>query len=231
MKTPYVYKIKSIYTGKYYIGSQYGKHSNTQNFWKTYFTSSKYVNSNVDEFVVVYVKPRNDAREYERKLLSRLYSLYGRDKFCEMMINRNLAPGIIHDEEDKKKISIRLKKRWKDGHMSEPHKKATATRKTRVYNKVFLSEEMRNSISQRMKSNNPMFDEDVRRKHKESVNTPEFQRKRSETSKGNKNCKGKTWFNNGMETKMLFDCPDGWVKGRLNPHWNHKRKTKNEQQT
>lgn len=228
MKTPYVYKIKSINTGKYYIGSQYGKCANPQNFWKTYFTSCKYVKENIDEFEVVYVKPRTDAREYERKFLSKIYSRYGKDAFCKIMINRNLAPGIIHDEEEKQKISNRLKKRWADGDMKEAHKKAVTTKKTKVYNKVVFSEETRSAISERMRNNNPMFDENVRKKHKASVNSPEQLRKKSESKKGNTNCKGKIWFNNGIESKMLFNCPDGWVKGRLNPHWNHNRKNRND---
>lgn len=228
MKTPYVYKIKSIYTGKYYIGSQYGKNSNPQNFWKTYFTSSKYVNKNINEFKVIYVKPRKDAREYEHKLLGRIYSIYGKEKFCNIMLNRNLAPGIIHDQEEKKRISVRLKKRWDSGIMKEPHKKATSTRKTKVYKKVPVSKEARDAISERMRINNPMFDDNVRKKHKDSMNSPESIRKKSLSKIGNTNCKGKTWFNNGVQTKMLFDCPDGWVKGRLNPHWNHNRKEKND---
>ena len=31
--------------------------------------------------------------------------------------------------------------------------------------------------------------------------------------------KGKKWFNNGKEQAMLFECPEGWVSGRLNADW------------
>jgi hypothetical protein len=31
--------------------------------------------------------------------------------------------------------------------------------------------------------------------------------------------KGRKWFNNGKEQAMLFECPDGWVSGRLNADW------------
>jgi hypothetical protein len=226
--TPYVYKIKSKHTGKCYIGCQYKKTANPNNFWKKYFTSNKYVKENVQEFQIVYVKPREDAREYERKLLSRLYSFYGKEKFCKLLLNRNLAPGIIHDEEERERISERLKKRWANGKMKNAQKKSTATKKTRVYAKVEFSVEVRRNISKRMKENNPMFDEDTRKKHKESMNTPESLKKKSKISKGNIYVKGKTWYNNGIECKMLFDCPEGWIKGRLNTHWNQNRKKKYE---
>ncbi len=36
---------------------------------------------------------------------------------------------------------------------------------------------------------------------------------RSEQSK--KQNIGRKWFNNGQEEKFLYDCPDGWTKGRL----------------
>lgn len=226
MSIPYIYKIKNIHTGKYYIGAQYGKNSNPQNFWKTYFTSSKCVKENLKEFKIIYVRPRKDAREYESKLLSRLYSFYGKDNFCEMMINRNLAPGILIDKDERKRISARLKERWKNGGMAAAHEKAKVTRKSRVYNKVILTEEKRKQISERMKSNNPMFREEIRKKHLESVNSIECLRKKSESKKGNKNCKNKHWFNNGIESRMFFECPQGWSKGRLNPHWNYNRKAK-----
>ena len=75
-----------------------------------------------------------------------------------------------------------------------------------------------------MKENNPMFDEIARKKHKESMNAPELLKKKSENFKSNTYTKGRAWYNNGTKCKMLFDCPEGWVKGRLNTHWNQNRK-------
>jgi len=226
MGIPYIYKIKSKLTGKYYVGIQYGIKSNPLNFWKTYFTSNKYVLKNIDEFYVIYVKPKSDAIEYEKKFLSRIHSYYGKNKFCELMINRNLAPGIVLDDCERQKISQRMKIKWKNGEMSEAHKKSTATRKNRKYNKIEKSIEERLRISERMKKNNPMFNDGIKRKHAESMNSIESKKKKSETSKGNTYVKGKSWYNDGIKSKMLFECPDGWNKGRLNPHWNHKRNGK-----
>jgi hypothetical protein len=84
----------------------------------------------------------------------------------------------------------------------------------------------RKKTSDRMKINNPMFDENVKKKHKDKINSQEVREKKSKSKKGNTNVKGKSWYNNGIECAMLFekDVPEGWKKGRLNPHWNYKRK-------
>ena len=41
MSGPYFYKIIHKLTGKYYVGSQYGKTANKENFFASYFTSSQ----------------------------------------------------------------------------------------------------------------------------------------------------------------------------------------------
>jgi hypothetical protein len=231
MSIPYVYKIKNIVTGKYYIGVQYGKSAHPINFWNTYFTSNKYVKENKSQFIVVYIRPRKDALEYERKFLSRLYYFYGKNKFFDLMYNRNLAPGILHDEDERLKISNRMKKRWAQGKMNEAHKKATATRNSKEYSKYNHSPEVRKKISERMKDKNPMFNDEVRKKHKESMNSENVKNKKSEIAKGNTYTKGRSWYNNGKESKMFYVCPEGWTKGRLNPHWNYKRKKKINENT
>ena len=144
------------------------------------------------------------------------------------MINRNLAPGIVLDESERQKISERLKMRWKTGKMEDARKKSQITRKGRTYEKSPISYEKRQLISKRMEKNNPMFDENVRQKHKKSMNTKEIRLKKSEIAKGNTYTKGRSWYNNGIETKMFYQQPEGWTKGRLNPHWNHKRKRNTE---
>jgi len=145
------------------------------------------------------------------------------------MVNRNLSPEILHNETEKLKISKRMKKRWESGSMEEVHRKATITRKTREYSKVFKSDEEKKKISERMKSNNPMFREEVRKKHKEAVNSEYSKKRKSEIAKGNTFAKGRAWYNNGKDTGMFYSCPENWQKGRLYPHWNHNRKAKNEE--
>ena len=88
--------------------------------------------------------------------------------------------------------------------------------------KAFLSEIAK---GKKMGDDNPMRMEWVKQKHKAAQNTEENKRKRSKNKTGNTNVRGKSWFNNGVKTKMFFDAPDDtWKPGRLNPHWNYKRK-------
>lgn len=90
------------------------------------------------------------------------------------------------------------------------------------------SEEIRKKYSERMKKNNPMFDENVKQKHLLSMKSSETIKKKSQSKKGNTNVRGKVWYNNGQISKMFNSPPDDtWSKGRLNPHWNINR-NKNE---
>ena len=81
--------------------------------------------------------------------------------------------------------------------------------------------------ARKMKEANPMSDPKIKAKHLSAVRSKSRAKKLSEAKMGNTNTKGKSWFNNGVKTGMFSECPEGWTKGRLNPHWNHKRK-KNE---
>ena len=89
------------------------------------------------------------------------------------------------------------------------------------------SEEIRKIYSERMKKNNPMFDEEIRKKHLMKMGESDFREKITLLKKGNTNVRGKSWYNNGKITKMFKTPPDtSWIKGRLNPHWNTNRKGK-----
>ena len=79
-------------------------------------------------------------------------------------------------------------------------------------------------MSELMTENNPMHRPEVKAKHAKSMQSEQRKQKLSAAKKGNRNVRGKSWFNNGVKTGMFHSCPDGWSKGRLNPHWNHKRK-------
>lgn len=226
---PYVYKIRNKHNGKLYIGSQYGKNSNPDDFWVKYTTSSKIINENIEDYEVVYVKLRDDAQEYEARLLQRSYKFLGRERFLDLMINRNLAPGIVHDELERAKISERLRKRWASGQMDDVPFKSAKTRKSRTYNKIEMNEELKNQYSERMKKTNPMHNPEVKIKHKEKMNSKETKEKRSKLSKGNTFTKGRKWYNDGTQCKMLYECPEGWTKGRLNPHWNYSKKENNNE--
>jgi len=125
MSKPYFYKIKNKKTGKYYIGSQYGRNVCKENFFVTYFTSSQYVNDiilrdGVDAFEIVRITERDDARDYESYYLQKCYKLLGRDKFLEMFYNRTLSPGILLDETIIAKQTETRQNKWNNGEITKP---------------------------------------------------------------------------------------------------------------
>lgn len=203
---PYFYKIKHKPTGRYYIGSQYGIDSDPTKFWDTYVTSSKYVNLLIEEygkdsFEIKKIIIRQDAREYEAKLLKRLYRYFGKDKFLQIMINRNIAPGILLTKEiiskanEKRKISnsISAKKLFENG--------------THNFQKINAGdlEHVRKQRSERMRGNKLGSLKTI---------TDEYRKKQAEGSKGNKNVRGTKWWTNGIINKRSKDCPgDGFYLG------------------
>ena len=74
-------------------------------------------------------------------------------------------------------------------------------------------------------SGNPMCNEDVRNKMSETkkghILSEGTKKKISAANKGNKyalgntNTKGMRWFNNGKINKVCFECPPGFIPGRL----------------
>lgn len=200
---PYFYKIKEKSTGKYYVGCQYGAKSDPNNFWVTYFTSNKYVKMQPKEaFEIVSVVERNDARDYEKRYLQKCYKLLGKEKFTKLLINRNIAPGILNTPETiakangpekKQKNSLAAKKRLQNGthnFLLNPYKPTI---------------EQRKKASQRMKGNKlgGLINRD-----------DEYRKNQAEKSKGNTNVRGKCWWNNGKERKRSKEQPgDHWVKG------------------
>lgn len=204
--TPYFYKIKHLPSGRYYIGSQYGKTADPEKFWKTYLTSSKEIlrlveETGKDSFETLKLKARPDAREYESKLLKRLYKVLGKDKFLQVMINRNIAPGILLTEEmikkanEKRKISnsISAKKLFEDGnHNFQKHKAGDMVH-------------VKKSRSQRMQGNKLGSLKHI---------TDEYRKKQADGSRGNKNVRGTKWWTNGIINKRSIDCPgDGFYLG------------------
>ena len=74
-------------------------------------------------------------------------------------------------------------------------------------------------------SGNPMCNEDVRNKMSETkkghILSEGTKKKIGAANKGNKyalgntNTKGMRWFNNGKINKVCFECPPGFIPGRL----------------
>jgi hypothetical protein len=125
MCKPYFYKIKDKQTGKYYVGSQYGKTANKNNFFVSYFTSCRTIkqivnNHGKDTFEIIKICERDDAREYEAYYLQRCYSLLGKEKFLSLFYNRNLSPGILLDNSIIEKQTATKKSKWAAGIISKP---------------------------------------------------------------------------------------------------------------
>lgn len=203
---PYIYKLKHIPTGKYYIGSQYGKNSNPKNLWNTYTTSSKYVQQlieedGIDSFIVIRVIPRVDAREYESKLLKRLYKKLGKDRFLEIMINRNVAPGILLTDEIIAKANIKRK-----SSCSIAAKKLIEQHNHNFQKfKAGEMEHVRKLRSERMIGNNLGSTRKI---------TDEYRNKQALGATGNTNVRGTKWWNNGIINKRSRECPgDGFILG------------------
>lgn len=219
---PYFYKIQEKSTGLYYVGCQYGKNSHPNNFWKTYFTSCKYVLSkDKDSFRIIYIKERVDAKSYEQRYLSRVYRRLGREKFCSLFINRNLSPGILLEGTALENLKNSLKKAWESPARRELHlEHCKRMKETGVYDKRIgvdpFSEEIKQQISKRMKSNNPMNGDECKKRHKNSVNTKEEIERRRKVATGNTYTKGTKWYNNGVVSRMFKETPsEEWFLGRL----------------
>ena len=130
-------------------------------------------------------------------------------------------------EEVNKKISEALKGRslseeWRRK-LSESHKGKPSNRKEK-----HPSEETRKKMSEAHKgkttwNKGKKLSEDHKKKLSEAQKgkkrppfTEEHKKKMSETLKGHLAWnKGKKWFTNGKLNKMCFECPEGFVPGRL----------------
>ena len=101
--------------------------------------------------------------------------------------DKNPFYGKKHSDEAKKKI----------GEAKKGNKHALGCKR---------SEETKKKMSEAMKGN----------KHALGCKrSEETKKKMSEKAKGNTNVKGKHWFNNGKECKFCFECPEGFVPGRI----------------
>lgn len=192
---PYFYKIKEITTGRYYVGVQYGKKANPDNLWVSYYTSNAYIISQPKQnFNIIKIIQREDAREYERKYLQKCYNLMGREKFLQIMINRNLAPGILNTPESIQKANVKRRvsnrvaalKLLQEGKHNFQIKRHTPTAKERE------------AAASRMKGNTL---------GKLRKITDEYRQQAAIKSQGNTNVRGKGWWNNGKQRKRSQSSP------------------------
>ena len=97
-------------------------------------------------------------------------------------------------------------------HSDESKKKMSEVRKGKP-----KTEEWRKRIGEANKGKK--MSEEARRKvseaNKGKKRSEEHKKKISKAQKGNTYAKGMHWYNNGKENKYCYECPDGFVPGRL----------------
>jgi hypothetical protein len=196
---PYFYKIQHKLSGKIYVGSQYGKFSDSTNFWKTYYTSSKYVKEliktdGINSFDVIKIQIRLDAREYERRYLKKCFNIFGKEKFLKTFLNKNLSPGILLTEEMIEKANIKRK----TSNSLAAKKMLLEKRHNFQKNNAGNYEHVKKERSERMMGNN------FGSKRKMTDNLKE---KLAEKSKGNTNVRGTRWWNDGNKNKRSIEQP------------------------
>ena len=86
-----------------------------------------------------------------------------------------------------------------------------------------ISEEHKKKVSEAGKGNKHALgyhhSEETKKKiseaRKDKPRSEETKKKMREAAKGNKNVRGTRWFNNGKISKRAYECPDGFVPGRI----------------
>jgi hypothetical protein len=200
MNKPYFYKIKNKITNKYYVGSQYGKNANKDNFFKTYFTSSQSIHEaikteGIETFEIISLVERNDAREYEAYYLQKCYSLLGKDKFLNLFYNRSLSPGILLDDKIIAKQTATKKSKWTNGSISKPVPPNWKGKKRSDQMKRRLSEsKMGHEVTAETKQK-------LRKANLGKKQSADTKSKRAQSLANNKNAYGKKHW--------LFISPDG----------------------
>ena len=108
------------------------------------------------------------------------------------------ASGAVKSNETKEKISKANKGKINKPHLEETKRKISESLKGKNnpnYNKP-LSDETKRKMKETIKRNQ---NKKIKRKQRDEI-------------------KGRKWWNNGIKTKMSYECPgDGWVQGRPGP--------------
>ena len=86
-----------------------------------------------------------------------------------------------------------------------------------------ISEETKKKLSEASKGNKYALGyhhtDETRKKIREAREgkhrSDETKKKIGEAAKGNKNVRGTRWFNNGKISKRAYECPEGFVPGRI----------------
>lgn len=242
MKEYYIYEIKNTLNDKYYIGqsskcdernlkeyfgsglyikraiNKYGK----ENFIKTVLIQGMYKKSEIDKLEKFYIKKY---REEGKALYNIADGGQGGDLGPEV---NKLHKGDLNSSkrpEVRKKMSESRKGKpcpWLAHPRSEEEKRKISEGTKKAMQKVDMKEVAKrtNRNTEAVKEGRKKVSETLKKFYKDH---PERKIIMGERRKGKNNpmygvppkIKGMHWYNNGIEEKILPECPEGWVPGRL----------------
>lgn len=109
----YFYLIRHIPSQKFYAGCQHGRNANPENFWVTYFTSSKTVHylinqDGLDSFEILEIleRPMNDALLFEHNFLNSVNAAASQKWLNRSNGNNKFYAMIPFSEEHRKNMSL-----------------------------------------------------------------------------------------------------------------------------
>lgn len=207
--TIYLYVKTHNKTGLKYLGKTEStdphKYKGSGSYW------SKHIKKHGYDVTTEILKECSSKEELKKWGLyySELWNVVASPKWANLAIEQGDGGNINqgrkfgpHTFEHKEKISNKLK-----GHI---HSEESKIKISNSHKGKVLSTETKQKISKFRKGKfsgelNPMFG----KTHSEEV------KKASSTRRSKTNSERK-WFNNGIESKFLKECPEGWTRGRLN---------------
>ena len=160
-----------------------------------------------------YERSCKHSEEFKRNMSKRLKNMWKNEEYKEKMIN--ISKENWKKEDYRKRIIECSKESWSNKEIRE--KRIDAIHKS-------ITEETCKKISDKLKER--WKDETYSQKHKSIMkNIRDSEEYRKKLSKA---AKGKRWWNNGINEIFCYNCPDGFVAGRLSfgDEFKEKRKGK-----
>ena len=215
-----IYKIENIINHKVYIGQSRNiikrlkSHLNKED---NIYLRKAFIKYGFDNFSFEVIKQTYDLNYWETFLIQIYHSTDKNYGYNMQRGGEGGDPEITRQSWNNPEIRRKRIESQKGRICSdETKKRMSAAQKGRI-----VSEETKQKIREKRKLQAPMSEES-KLKHKQSVsnywNSPEGQRQKqinSERSKSSPHAKGKRWFNNGVKNVVDYECPEGFVPGRI----------------
>lgn len=198
----YIYRITNLVNGKTYIG-QHKFYLNKNDYYKgsgkrLILAYKKYGIENFKKEILEVVPTKFEVNVLERYYIAKERERVGVENCYNLADGGDGTDGVVRSEEYRKKMSV-SKKNISDEtrkKMSESHKGKSPANKG-----IQMSEEQKKKLSEVKKGQTAW--------NKGKHHSEETKKKLSEISKG------KHWYNNGKVNRYCYECPEGFVPGRL----------------